>query len=159
MPESFGAAASHVVVLRCSLRLCYLIPHPQWILHREQLLIIMQPGVLDMCHPLRVMYLNIVLKPGARRRSKGNFATPAVAADVMRLVLEGGIRLIMVLGHTHCAAIDIAVERWLEKRASAWPWAPHTGAGHRPSSAQGGGVHAQSSSGCVLSNDTVQSCK
>ncbi|CAL5219961.1 g1895 [Coccomyxa viridis] len=72
IPESFGAAASHVVVLR----------------------------------------------------SKGNFATPAVAADVTRLVQESGIRLIMVLGHTHCAAIDIAVERWLEQRASAWPWAP-----------------------------------
>ena len=44
-----------------------------------------------------------------------------------RLVLESGIRLIMVLGHTHCTAIDVAVERWLEKRASAWPWAPKQG--------------------------------
>ena len=28
----------------------------------------------------------------------------------------------MVLGHTHCSAIDGAVDRWLEKKASAWPW-------------------------------------
>ena len=61
-------------------------------------------------------------------RSKGNFATPKVAADVARLVQESGIRLIMVVGHTHCAAIDGAVERWLDKRASAWPWAPNAGA-------------------------------
>lgn len=51
-----------------------------------------------------------------------------------RLVQESGIRLIMVLGHTHCAAIDIAVERWLEQRASAWPWAPKAGAALIPSS-------------------------
>ena len=37
-------------------------------------------------------------------------------------VEESGARLVMVLGHTQCSAIDGAVDRWLEKKASAWPW-------------------------------------
>ena len=55
-------------------------------------------------------------------RSKGNFATPEVASDVALAVQDSGARLIMVLGHTQCSAIDVAVDRWLEKKYSAWPW-------------------------------------
>ena len=59
-------------------------------------------------------------------RSKGNFATPEVASDVALAVQDSGSRLIMVLGHTQCSAIDVAVDRWLEKKSLAWPWPSRT---------------------------------
>lgn len=51
-----------------------------------------------------------------------------------QLVQETGVRLVMVLGHTHCSAIDVAVDRWLDKKAAAWPWGPMTSENGAPPS-------------------------
>ena len=131
IPESFGAAASHVVVLRCCFLLSCLIVAPTRQCPVDGCCLVSSLGCLCFCRSSQE-YITKDKLCGSLRRSKGNFATPAVAADVARLVLESGIRLIVVLGHTHCTAIDVAVERWLEKRASAWPWAPRSGAVTNP---------------------------
>lgn len=51
--------------------------------------------------------------------------TPGVAASVGQLIEEGGARLVVVMGHSQCAAADKAVDAWLEhhREANAWPWA------------------------------------
>ena len=45
-------------------------------------------------------------------RTPGNVVTPGVAASVGQLIEEGGARLVIVMGHSQCAAADKAVDRW-----------------------------------------------
>ena len=47
--------------------------------------------------------------------------TPGVAASVGQLIEEGGARLVIVMGHSQCAAADKAVDRWGIEPALLWP--------------------------------------
>ncbi len=45
---------------------------------------------------------------------------------------DTGARLVIVLGHTECAAVDRAIDRWLDKTAWTWPWLSQTTSLHYP---------------------------
>jgi len=66
------------------------------------------------------------------RRAQGNIATPGIAAQIAQIMEDTGARLVIVLGHTECAAVDRAIDRWLDKSASSWPWLGTTTSLHYP---------------------------
>ena len=67
--------------------------------------------------------------------------TPAVAASVGQVVEESGARLVVVMGHTHCAAADAAIDAWLEAHSSPapWPWATRPAGAQQPLDTAPGG--------------------
>ncbi|BDA42365.1 hypothetical protein COCOBI_03-2520 [Coccomyxa sp. Obi] len=65
-------------------------------------------------------------------RAQGNIATPGVAAQIAQTMEDTGARLVIVLGHTECAAVDRAIDRWLDKTAWTWPWLSQTTSLHHP---------------------------
>ena len=69
-------------------------------------------------------------------RAQGNIATPGIAAQIAQTMEDTGARLVIVLGHTECAAVDRAIDRWLDRTASVWPWLSQTASLHYPPSWQ-----------------------
>ena len=69
-------------------------------------------------------------------RGQGNIATPGIAAQIAQTMEDTGARLVIVLGHTECAAVDRAIDRWLDRTASVWPWLSPTASLHYPPSWQ-----------------------
>jgi hypothetical protein len=57
------------------------------------------------------------------RRTQGNIATPGIAAQIAQTLEDSGARLVMVMGHTQCPAVDKAIDAWLDRAAMDWPWA------------------------------------
>lgn len=66
------------------------------------------------------------------RRAQGNIATPGIAAQIAQTMEDTGARLVIVLGHTECAAVDRAIDKWLDRTASVWPWLSQTASLHYP---------------------------
>jgi hypothetical protein len=56
-------------------------------------------------------------------RTRGNIATPGIAAQVKQILEDSGARLVVVMGHTRCAAVDRAIDAWLDRASIDWPWA------------------------------------
>lgn len=56
-------------------------------------------------------------------RTRGNIATPGIAAQIAQTLEDSGARLLVVMGHTQCPAVDKAIDEWLDRASHDWPWA------------------------------------
>ena len=54
-------------------------------------------------------------------RSRGNVISAATIGVVAEAVVEQCVSLVMVVGHSHCAAVQLGISRWLERSSCDLP--------------------------------------